>query len=162
MQKPALRLVLAEIGAAVVLTVFILAVLKKPVNDDVSLTDLKEALLSASFDRTNMKEGSAMKLKALYGLSENDYETVCLYVPSTNMDAQEMLLIRCKEETDTAKVREAMEKRIEAERNTFNSYGIEQMALIDKAFTEVRGRLCLYVCDKNSDKMREAFLKAVQ
>ena len=162
MQKSRQRIILSEILAAILLAVFILAVVRKPARDDVSFDELKEALLAASFDSTNMKEGSALKLRTLYGLSADDYEEVLLYVPSTNMDAQELLLIRCRTEEDTANVTEAMRQRVEQEKGVFSSYGIEQMALLNKAFYEARGCLCLYVCDKNSDMMHEAFLKATK
>lgn len=72
-----------------------------------------------------MQAGGAMKLRALYGLSENDYEEVVLYVPASNMDAQEMLIIRCKTEEQTETVKVSAEKRIAYLRTIFESYGVE-------------------------------------
>lgn len=152
-------LLFAEIITAAVLILFIVFCIRgnAAVRDDVSLDELKSGLLGAVSGAGNMHEAGAMKLKALYGLSENDYEEVVLYAPASNMDAQEMLLVRCKSTDQTGLVEEAMKKRIENQIKTFESYGVEQMAIISKAVVDIRGNYCLYICDADSGAVKDIF-----
>ncbi len=155
-------LYLTEIITAAVLVLFLaLCVKANDSRDDISLYEMKGALLSNVSDPENMKEAGPMKLKALYGLSANDYEEVLLYTPASNMDAQEMLVIRCRTKEQTKEVLLAMKSRIDYQSGIFESYGVDQMALIRKAKTESKGLYCIYICDKNSGKVRDAFVKTL-
>ena len=155
------NLFLTEILAAAVLVLFIFLSVRNNVRDDVSLGEIKQTLVSLSAHPEKMNEAGAMKLKALYGLSANDYRETALYIPESNMDAQEMLLIRCENEEQTKEAEAAMRKRIETLVGLFESYGVEQMGIINKAVVKVKGPYCLYVCDENSAKILSAFEKAV-
>lgn len=153
------KLLLTEILATVVLVLFIILCVNRDVRDDVSLNDMKKTLVELSAHPEKMNEAGAMKLKAIYGLSANDYQEVALYIPESNMDAQEMLLVHCSSEEQTKEVEAAMKKRIEDLKNLFESYGTEQMGIINKAAVKTKGLYCLYVCDENSSKIRSAFEK---
>lgn len=156
------KLLITEILMTVTLVVFIALCLRDSVRDDVSLTELTPVLLQEVSDSTHMQEAGAMKLRSLYGLTENDYQEVSLYIPVSNMDAQEMLLIRCKDESQTQAVEEAMQNRIDYNRSIFESYGVEQMGIISTAVVETRGLYCLYICDTNSQKIRNTFGKMLK
>ncbi len=151
------KLICTEIIMTVVLIVFISLCVSGRVRDDVPLADLKAPLLARLAGAENMKEAGAMKLRALYGLTESDYTEVLLYIPVSNMDAQEMLLVRCRSEEQTETVADAMRKRIKDQTGIFESYGVEQMALINKAVVDVQGTYCLYVCDAGSYEAQAAF-----
>ena len=161
----------AFLTAAVIL--FSALTVRKTAAPDVDAGELFQLILRESADPDNMKEGSVAKLKSLYGLDRDDYEAVFLRVPSTNMDAQELLLVRVKNSGETAggssasealirQVKDAARQRIEDLKSTFSSYGIDQMALIDNAVVDVRGDWCFYCSDKNSEQMRAAFRKALK
>ena len=155
------NLLLTEILAAAVLILFIFLCARSDVRSDVSVNEIKGTLVLESAHPEKMNEAGAMKLKALYGLSANDYQETALYTPASNMDAQEMLLVRCASEEQTKEVEAAMNKRIKDLVNLFESYGVEQMGIINKAVVKVKGLYCLYVCDENSAKILSAFEKAV-
>lgn len=155
------KLLLTEILATAVLILFIFLCVRSDVRDDVSINEFKDTLVARSAHPEKMNESGAMKLRALYGLSANDYEETAVYIPVSNMDAQEMLLVRCRSEEQTKEVEAAMKKRIDDLVNLFESYGVEQMGIINKAVVKVKGLYCLYVCDENSTKILSAFEKAV-
>lgn len=156
------NLLITEISMTVILILFIALCLRDRVRDDLSIAELGPVLTGSISDTANMTEAGAMKLRSLYGLSANDYSEVLLYIPVTNMDAQEMLLIRCNSESQTEAVEAAMKERIEYERSIFESYGVEQMGIIEKAVVDVQGSYCLYVCDENSAAVQDAFRAAVK
>ena len=151
------KLVCAEVLMTAVLVVFIALCVRGRVRDNVPLKDLAGPLLSQLAGAENMKEAGAVKLRSLYGLDAGDYEEVLLYIPVSNMDAQEMLLIRCRSEEQADAAAAAMRRRIQDQTGIFESYGVEQMALIRKAVVDVQGPYCLYVCDLNSYEARSAF-----
>ena len=155
------KLLCTEIVLTVVLIVFISLCVKGRVRDDVPLANLKAPLLACLAGAENMKEAGALKLRAFYGLTESDYTEVLLYIPVSNMDAQEMLLVRCASEEQTETVANAMRKRIKDQTGIFESYGIDQMALISKALVDVQGTYCLYVCDGSSYEAQAEFRRLI-
>ena len=146
----------------VALVLFIALTLNSCVRDDVSLKTVEDKVLSQIEQKTNMTKSGAMKLRSLYGLTENEYEEVILYTPASNMDAQELLLVRCKSEAQTSGVKAAMEERIAYLTSIFESYGVEQMALIRSAVIDIQGKYVLYVCSTDSKTADNAFRKAVR
>lgn len=150
-------LLITEIAMTLVLVIFIGLCLGSRVREDVSIAELSPVILDQISDASHMKEEGAMKLRSLYGLTENEYQEVLLYTPVSNMDAQEMLLIRCKSEEQTAQVEAAMKERNKYMVSIFESYGVEQMGIINKAVIDVQGIYCLYVCDENSAEVKDAF-----
>ncbi len=156
--NPGLRpLLLTEILMTLAIIVFIATCLGGRIREDLSLAELGPALLEQVSDPTHMQEAGAMKLRSLYGLTENEYEEVVLYIPVSNMDAQEMLLVRCRDASQTQAVEEAMHSRIDYNRSIFESYGVEQMGIISTAVAETKGLYCLYICDSNSEKVQTTF-----
>lgn len=155
-------LLITEVAMTLVLILFIGLCLGGRVRGDVSLKEITPVILEQVSDASHMKEEGAMKLRSLYGLTENEYQEVVLYTPVSNMDAQEMLLIRCKSEDQAAQVEVAMKERNKYMVSIFESYGVEQMGIINKAVIDVQGTYCLYVCDENSAAVKDAFETAVK
>ncbi|MDO4207029.1 MAG: DUF4358 domain-containing protein, partial [Lachnospiraceae bacterium] len=82
-------LMVAALIGAVVFFVFL-----KQQESKVPFAEVKEQLTEAvSSDR--MELSTARFLKKYYGLNADDYDGVLLYAPLTNMDAEELLLIKC-------------------------------------------------------------------
>lgn len=156
------NLILTEILAAAALVLFLAFCVKaNDAREDVSLDALSETILVNASDPDHMKEAGAMKLKALYGLASNEYKETILFTPASNMDAEEMLIVHCENKEQIKTVEEAMKNRIRYQTKIFESYGVDQMALINKAKVESKGLYCLYICDRNSSKVRDAFFKAL-
>ena len=151
-------LYLTEAILTVLLVLFLAVLARDRVRTDVSLREIEEAVLPLSEGSARMKKAGAMKLRSLYGLSENDYEEVVLYVPASNMDAEELLLVRCRDEAGARAVEEAMEDRLAYQEKIFGSYGVEQMGILEQAEIETRGPYCVLIFDRNSAAMLDAFL----
>ena len=77
-----------------------------------AFSDVQEAVISAA-DLTPMAEGDNQTFKRLYGLSASDYENVLLYYPTTNMGAEELLLIQLKDLSQQQAVKDAIESRLD-------------------------------------------------
>ena len=123
-------------------------------------SDVQEAVISAA-DLTPMAEGDNQTFKRLYGLSASDYENVLLYYPTTNMGAEELLLIQLKDLSQQQAVKDAIESRLDTQKNSFDGYGVDQYAMLEKAVVEVQGNYILLVVANDPAPVRKAFLGAL-
>ena len=115
-----------------------------------------------TIDMENMLEADNQLIKRFYGLDPASFEGCILYYPTTNMMAEEVLIVKLKDMSQQAQVRAAIEKRIETQKTTFEGYGVEQFELLENnAVIEVRGNFILFVVNANSAEAQKAFLKAI-
>ena len=122
---------------------------------------VEEAVLSG-LDLSQMQQADNQMLKRLYGLQPSEFEDCTLYYPTTNMGAEELLLIKLTDKSQQQSVREAIEKRLETQKNSFDGYGIEQYDLLtNHAVVEVQGNYILFVVSEQAEAVRQAFLNAL-
>ncbi len=110
----------------------------------------------------SVQKADAQLVKRLYGLDPADYEGLELYAPVSNMDAEELLIIKLKDLSQQEAVSAAVEKRLQTQKRSFDGYGAEQFALLsDSSVIEVRGNYLLFAVSKNSGDAKAAFLRAI-
>lgn len=155
---------LYELGrwAAVAIAVFSLLFMFG--GNSVSGADAREVAdaVVETIDMENMLEADNQMVKRFYGLDPASYEACILYYPNTNMMAEELLIIKLKDISQQDAVRDAIEARIQTQKNTFEGYGVEQFAMLsDNAVVEIRGNFVLFVVNPSSADARKAFLQAL-
>ena len=123
--------------------------------------EVAEAVVE-TIDMENMLEADNQLIKRFYGLDPSSFEACILYYPTTNMMAEEVLIVKLKDMSQQDQVRTAIEKRIETQKTTFEGYGVEQFDLLtNNAVVEVRGNFVLFIVNANSAEAQKAFLKAL-
>jgi len=123
--------------------------------------EVAEAVVE-TIDMENMLEADNQLIKRFYGLDPASFEGCILYYPTTNMMAEEILIVKLKDMSQQEQVRAAIEQRIETQKTTFEGYGVEQFELLtNNAVVEVRGNFVLFVVNANSAEAQKAFLKAI-
>ena len=123
--------------------------------------EVAEAVVE-TIDMENMLEADNQLIKRFYGLDPAGFEGCILYYPTTNMMAEEVLIVKLKDMSQQEQVRAAIEKRIETQKTTFEGYGVEQFELLtNNAVVEVRGNFVLFIVNANSAEAQKAFLKAI-
>lgn len=142
------------------LCVFLYFMLSANRESRAAFSDVQEAVISAA-DLTTMAEGDNQTFKRLYGLSASDYENVLLYYPTTNMGAEELLLIQLKDISQQQAVKDAIENRLNTQKKSFDGYGVDQYAMLEKAVVEVQGNYILLVVADDPAPVRKAFLGAL-
>ena len=121
-----------------------------------------EAAVVAQLDMTNMLQGDNKMVKRFYGLDPTVFEACILYYPTTNMMAEELLIVKLADVSQQEMVRAAVEARIATQKNTFEGYGVEQFEMLsNNAVVEVRGNYILFVVSASSADVRQAFLDAI-
>ena len=123
--------------------------------------EVAEAVTSA-IDMENMQLADNQMVKRFYGLDPADYEGCVLYYPNTNMMAEEVLIVKLKDISQQQTVSDAIEARLQTQKNTFEGYGVEQFDLLtNHAVVELRGNYVLFVVSDHAEAARKAFRGAL-
>ena len=125
-------------------------------SSNASLESVSENVVG-TLDLEGMQESNNRMFQKFYGLDAEDYEGVTLYSPASNMDAQELLIVKLKDTSQAEAVTEAINSRLETQMNSFEGYGIEQYAMLEDHILDVQGNFILYVVNPNAQAADEAF-----
>lgn len=122
--------------------------------------EVSAAVLSAlSLDE--MQQADAQMVRRLYGFTPSEMDGCTLYYPATNMGAQEVLVVKLADLSQQKTVSDAINARRQTQMASFEGYGIEQYALLERAVIEVQGNYLLFVVHPDAASARQAFLKAL-
>ena len=109
--------------------------------------------VTASIDLSALQEGSVQMVKRLYGLNPSDFDGCLLYYPQTNMEAEELLLLKLRDTSQQEAVRAAVEARL---------YGLEQYDLLtNHSILDIRGNYVLFIVHKDAAAVQQAFRGAL-
>lgn len=145
-----------RVGMVVILLIFIVSLQKGEKDSTASLKSVANNV-AKSVTLDAVEESTNRMFKKFYGLNANDYEGVTLYAPVTNMDAEEILIVKLKDNSQAESVTAAINKRLETQKSTFEGYGVEQFDLLKKHILDVRGNFILYIVHPDADKADKAF-----
>lgn len=123
--------------------------------------DKMSAAVTEGLDLSQMQPADNQMLKRLYGLDPSAYEGCLLYYPTTNMGAEELLLVKLSDVAQQETVEAAIQSRLTAQKTSFDGYGIEQMELLEHCVIEVRGNYVLFIVHAEADAVRQAFADAL-
>lgn len=113
--------------------------------------------IEAAIDSENMQDAGTRGLKRFYSLNAADYDGVLFYNSKFNLSAEEVLLIKVKEEEQIHQVVEAIEKKLESRKNDFEGYAPREVKFLDAAQISVRGRFIFLSVGEKADKYKEIF-----
>ena len=148
----------AAVAAAVVLLILLAGGERE---SDAALDDVTAAVI-AQLDTSNVQPADNQMIKRLYGLQPSDYEGICLYYPSSNMDAEELLIVKLQDPAQQQSVLDAVERRLQTQKNSFDGYGIEQFDLLENhSVIQAQGNYILFVVSSQSEAAKQAFLDAL-
>jgi hypothetical protein len=126
-----------------------------------SLETVEEQVLGSLGETDGMQKSSNRMLKKLYGLDAADYEGVVLYTSISGMDAEELLIVKLKDDSQSEAVKETIETRLQTQKNSFEGYGVSQTALLEDAIVYTRANYVLFVVHANANAAKSAFLRSL-
>ena len=132
------------------------------VGDKDSKTDIQDmaAAITGVLDMSSMEEASNLTFKRNYDLNASDYEGVIYYAPVSAMDAEEVLIIKLADSSQSEDVVSAISSWIDARATTFEGYAPEQYAQVCDNLLISKGNYVVMVIHPDKDKAKEAFNKA--
>lgn len=110
----------------------------------------------------HMTEAENQMVKRLYGLDPAGFDGCVLYYPRTNMDAEELLIIKMKDKSQQEAIKAAIEARLQTQKTAFDGYGVDQTDLLTNyCVVDIRGNYALFVVSKTCDAAQAAFRDAL-
>lgn len=106
------------------------------------------------------KDGTSKEFKRYYGLNINDYENVMLKLPNSNMDVNEILIVKVKNENDIQLLEDAIDTRVENQEKIFKDYAPEQYSIIQDYEVYVKDNIVFFVISKNAEQIKKNFKDA--
>ena len=130
--------------AAVAAVVYLVVLLGGNTVSSAAFADVEKAVM-AQVDTANMQKAENQMIKRLYGLDPGSFEGCILYYPVTNMGAEEVLLVKLSDIAQQETVAQAVEARLQTQRNTFEGYGVEQFDLLTNHYVlQLQGNFVLF------------------
>lgn len=102
---------------------------------------------------------------AVYGydeLSTEDVEEVAYAIASSGLTAEEVMVLKLKDESKAASVKEMMVKRRDSIAATAQDYTPEQMDIINNAVIETKGKYCFFAITSDNKKAKQIFEDSFQ
>jgi len=125
---------------------------------DADMDSLRKSL-SQGIDGEHMDVGDSSKLRKLYYINKNEVEDFILYAPKSNMDANEVLVLKAKSEEDIEQLKVKVEGRIKKQSDSFKSYRPEEYDIISNRVLDVKGKYLVLIISRDSATIEAAINK---
>ncbi|MFR1707483.1 MAG: DUF4358 domain-containing protein [Clostridium sp.] len=120
--------------------------------EDIDMDSLRQSL-SQIIDSEHMDIGDSSKLRKLYYINKNEVEDFILYSPKSNMDANEILILKAKSEEDIDKLKVKVEGRIKKQSDSFKSYRPEEYDIISNRVLDIKGKHLILIISRESEEI---------
>lgn len=127
---------------------------------DVSMDKISAALEQVS-GVTDLSEPGVSGLRRFYQIDENDIDSYFFRKAVSPMSVDEVLVVKANSSSEASAYLEAAQAHLESQKNIFEGYGTDQMALLGEASVEKRGAYVWYFCGENAQELRQALLSMI-
>lgn len=127
---------------------------------DVSIDKISAALEQVS-GVTDLSEPGVSGLRRFYQIDENDIDSYFFRKAASPMSVDEVLVVKANSSSEAGAYLEAAQAHLESQKNIFEGYGTDQMALLGEASVEKRGAYVWYFCGENAQELRQALLSMI-
>ena len=127
---------------------------------DVSMDKISAALEQVS-GVTDLSEPGVSGLRRFYQIDENDIDSYFFRKSASPMSVDEVLVVKANSSSEAGAYLEAAQAHLESQKNIFEGYGTDQMALLGEASVEKRGAYVWYFCGENAQELRQALLSMI-
>ncbi|WP_297416841.1 DUF4358 domain-containing protein [Clostridium sp.] len=125
---------------------------------DVSIEKIKSDIVQAT-DVSTMVEDDGSRLKKLYGINKRDVEDFVLYAPKSNMEANEILILKTKSKDDLKSLQAKVNDRVKKQSDSFKNYEQTQYGIISNYVLEQKEQYLILVISKDSKSIKESIDK---
>ena len=127
---------------------------------DVFMDKISAALEQVS-GVTDLSEPGVSGLRRFYQIDENDIDSYFFRKAASPMSVDEVLVVKANSSSEAGAYLEAAQAHLESQKNIFEGYGTDQMALLGEASVEKRGAYVWYFCGENAQELRQALLSMI-
>lgn len=116
---------------------------------EASITDINREI-KKTVDVSNMVNGDGKTLRKLYGINKEEVDKFLLYAPKSNMDADEILILKIKSQDDLKAIKEKVQSRIDKQEKSFMQYRPKEYEIIKKCVLKEEGEYLIFIISKDS------------
>mgnify|MGYP004478412883 FL=1 len=127
---------------------------------DVSMDKIQAALEKVS-GVSDLDQPGVSGLRRFYQIDDSDIDSYFFRKAASPMSVDEVLVVKAKSSSEAAAYLEVAQAHLESQKNIFEGYGTDQMALLGEASVEKRGAYVWYFCGENAQKLRQALLSLI-
>lgn len=124
-----------------------------------SVAEIRDQI-AKSVDISELKEQREDDLATLYNIDAEDIEESVIYIAPTNLEADELTILKVKEGADVAEIKDRIGQRVEQQANSFKDYLPEEYDLIEKHVLKSKGNYILLAISEKADEIEDIFDKA--
>ena len=150
-----------KIGLLAFIAVFLILICTSGNYADKPMEEIT-AVLSQAEGIEALKEGDANDLRRYYNLEEGELEGFMLYLPTSPMDADELLVVKMKDEQQASAVEQAILQRQASQKASFEGYGAQQTALLNGYVLEIKGRYAFYAVSPYAQGWQSLFSEIIR
>ena len=129
---------------------------KQQKSKELSVKEINEKIKS-TVDLSELKEGDSEKLNKLYGISQDEVEDFVLYTAASNIKADEILILKVKDEKNIDSIKEKITERVKSQDEVFKDYLPEEAYLVEKNVLKVKGNVIIFAISKDAEKIGDLF-----
>jgi len=152
-------LIISRILLVALLAAFVVVLVTKEKDSTTPIETMAQAVTEGR-DLSGLEEGSNRLFKKYYKLDAGDYDGIYYMRPKSNMNAEEILIIKLKNNDQKDAVLNAVNEWSEAKKSTFEGYAPEQYDLAADCVIKAKGNYVIYIVHKDAAQMDAEFEKA--
>lgn len=119
---------------------------------DADMTAIKNDLeKNINLDSVNI--GDEKTLKNIYYININSIDDFVSYAPKSNMDVEEILILKIKKNENISEIKAKVTKRLEKQRGSFKNYSPEKYKIIEDTILEEEGQYLIFIISENSSSI---------
>lgn len=118
-------------------------------------------VLSESTDLSAMNKDDGTNLRRFYNINKYDLEDFVYYSPKSNMDANEILIIKLKSEKDAKSIKEKINSRIKKQSDSFQNYNKEQYEILSNHILEQKSGYLILIVSRDSKEIGQSVDKII-
>ena len=122
---------------------------------DINISEIRNAIINST-DVSVMDEDDGTKLRKLYGVNKYDLDQFIYYGPKSNMEANEILIIKPKNDSDTEKIEKAITNRINTQSDSFRNYNKEQYEILSNQKKKKKDGYIILLISKDNEKIKQS------
>lgn len=122
---------------------------------DVSIEEIRKDIVQST-DVTTMEDDDGTKLKKLYNINKRDVDDYILYAPKSNMEANEILILKAKTQDDLKALKEKVSNRVKSQSDSFENYNKTQFEIISNYILEEKDNYLILIVSKDSKAIKKS------
>ena len=112
-----------------------------------------KANLEENLKLDSINIGDEKTLKNLYYINMNSIEDFISYAPKSNMDVEEILILKLKHGANMDEIKTKVNTRLEKQSESFKNYNPEKYEIIENAILEEEGQYLIFIISENSSSI---------